>query len=323
MSKRKSLIDYQRELQQDDNYAVKLQNQLEEDIKVLCKGFGCKDSSRMAYTTALTRILQFSRIDSEKMRHFEVLAKSYFDDDEPSSLMASLNLIPGYEELNSHTKRLDKFKKDTGKNVTVKTLMDWEDRSIKQLVKYIVGLLKDDFFEDTIKYGAHTLCEDALIPLPSPKYRVIHLDDDYFVARDYQDALHETGDFDCYITESVRELLTKTRSEEYDAHILDVRMRDVSQYFGAGETHDGWITGLLTFQKIREIKPDAVVVALSNMEATAAPSWFTSDDHLLYCSKEEHPPQKFASVLISYLEKINAEDFVPSATLTEGWDNSK
>ena len=129
---------------------------LEKDIRILRSGSGCREYSRIGETKLLINILIYGRTYSEKMRHFEILVRSCFAGEDSNSLMASLNLHPDYENLNSHTKRLDKFKKDTGKSITVKTLMAWERRSIKQLAKYIIGLLKDDFFEDTIKYGAHT-----------------------------------------------------------------------------------------------------------------------------------------------------------------------
>ena len=136
------------------------------------------------------------------------------------------------------------------------------------------------------------------------QYRVIILDDDYYRAQQYEDALNDTGFFDCEVTENVRDLFEKINQCEYDAYILDVHINDRSRYFGRSETLDGWRTGLVTYQRIREIKPDAIVVALTHSKLPEVVEWFTSEDFVKYYHKEKYPPRKFASALTSFLETI-------------------
>lgn len=138
----------------------------------------------------------------------------------------------------------------------------------------------------------------------NPRYSVILLDDDIYRAEQYADALCETLCFDCDTVYDAKSLFQRVRTQNYDAYILDIHIIDAERYFGVAETLGGWRTGLVVYQKLRDMKPDSIIVALTHSELPEAVEWFTSDESSAYFNKQDYPPHDFSIALLEFLRPL-------------------
>lgn len=142
------------------------------------------------------------------------------------------------------------------------------------------------------------------------KYKVIILDDDTYRSQQYVDQLNMRG-FDAATTDSIPKVLELATFEEYDAFILDIQMNDTTSVFSSTETYGGWATGLALYHKLRDIRTDVKMVALTYSNLPEAVEWFTHDESVDYFNKEEYNPKNFPEALYHSLNHYyeNIEDY--------------
>jgi len=317
-------------------------NNIGDDIKKLRAGEGFFDNIAKIddFPDILNDVLGIKMENATHIAHYLIALVKWLIPGAKGaeSLLASLNLLDGYDDplLNDEGRR-SKYHKDhvpSKQYVKADSLRVTEDRRINDLAQNIISKRSSGELLDFLKavpinepfkrppsqfsysssrnHDLRDIKEPKLSTNTQSRYRIIILDDNYYRARRYEDCLYETGMFDCEIVTTVSELFKRIYGREYDAYILDIHVEDRERYFG-DETRDGWITGLVAFKKIREIRATAVVVALTYMEWPDIPEWFSSDEHAGYYNKEEYPPREFAPALLSFLDGID-EDYIPSGS---------
>ncbi len=141
------------------------------------------------------------------------------------------------------------------------------------------------------------------------KYKIVIVDDDVYRAQQYVDQLNIHG-FDAIAIDSIPEVLEIASYEEYQGFVLDIQMNDTSNIFSLTETHGGWATGLALFHKLRDIRPDVKIVALTYSTLPEAVEWFTYDESVDYFNKEEYNPKMFPTALYHSLNDYYGIDYI-------------
>jgi len=125
------------------------------------------------------------------------------------------------------------------------------------------------------------------------------IDDDEYLLRDYAEYLEDLN-LNVYITSEIEILFEQIENHEYDAAILDIQM-DPGK-FDYIKAYGGKRTGLLLAKKIRNIRPDIPIVALTTSSLPEMVEWFSQDESVRYFNKREYNELAFAIALKDYLD---------------------
>jgi CheY-like chemotaxis protein len=132
-------------------------------------------------------------------------------------------------------------------------------------------------------------------------YKVIMIDDDEYLLRDYAECLEDLK-FNVHITADIKEIIERIESEEFDAAILDIQMNP--DIFDTIMAYGGKRTGLILAKKIRDLKPDIPLIALTTSTLPEMVEWFTYDDYVKYYNKRQFNELDFAISLKEYLDWV-------------------
>jgi CheY-like chemotaxis protein len=136
--------------------------------------------------------------------------------------------------------------------------------------------------------------------------KILYVDDDVFVSRAYGEVMEDEG-YNLKTINSAKEALDifEQNPHDFDLIILDLSMSNKG-VFSTLETCGGWLTGVRLAERINEICPDKVIIALTNMNAPHVSEWFESQDNMFFCLKNDYLPLTFTKFL---KELISSPDF--------------
>ena len=156
-------------------------------------------------------------------------------------------------------------------------------------------------------------------------YKVLMIDDDVFYSRKYKSALELLG-FMVTLTSTLKDFLDQLNFTDYDAYILDIYLPDESNIFDIIDTAGGWRTGFELCKKIKSLKPNTKIVALTHANLDEKMGQFTLDNSVSYYSKLQFPPYTFALEFlrdINYYNNLTKEIYnIPVTNLIEETEKS-
>jgi len=148
------------------------------------------------------------------------------------------------------------------------------------------------------------------------KVRILFVDDDRFAMHHYIEALLDAG-YHVTTAESVEEALEFVRSEPFDAVLLDIMMPP-GKKLGRIETAGGFRTGKALAREIRELLPEAKLIAFTLSNDADIQAWFTKDNSVAYIEKRETMPDQLPRIVSRIIRKGQES---PKAFIVHGRDH--
>jgi predicted nucleotide-binding protein len=130
--------------------------------------------------------------------------------------------------------------------------------------------------------------------------RLLLVDDDPFVSSHYVERLRDEG-YEVLEAPGVDSALALARGRDIDAVIVDI-MCPPGRSFTNLETHGGFKTGLALARRLRDLLPDAPMIALTMSTDPEIQEWFTSDETVAYADKRNVQPNQLVRLVKNLLE---------------------
>ncbi len=182
-----------------------------------------------------------------------------------------------------------------------------EDR-IKKIIDTKIKLM-DDFWEEFDFKIIHKK--------KTSKKRVLFVDDDQFLIRDYANALIDsTIEVSIVFTPDDAIRLISIVGDIFDIIVFDIRMAN-GNFFGDFETCLGLRTGLFLAQEVSEIADSAIFIALSNSNDSMDAAWFENRENSYFIHKNHTTPLEFANFIKQLVMK---EIYKPKSFIIHGHD---
>jgi CheY-like chemotaxis protein len=141
-----------------------------------------------------------------------------------------------------------------------------------------------------------------MVAMQKARARLLFVDDDPFVSSRYVESLCDEG-YEVLEASGVDSALALARGRDFDAVILDI-MFPPGRSFTNVETHGGFKTGLVLARRLRDLLPDAPIIALTMSTDPEIQEWFTSDETVAYADKRNVDPSQLVRLVKNLLEGI-------------------
>lgn len=134
----------------------------------------------------------------------------------------------------------------------------------------------------------------------TPPVRVLFVDDDVFLGSSYVYALRDEG-YEVVESSGVDSALAHAKGRDFDAVVMDI-MLPHGKFFTSFETQGGFKTGLALARELRNVLPDAKLLALTMSIDPEVQEWFTSDGSVAYVNKRDVRPQELVRLVKNLIE---------------------
>jgi predicted nucleotide-binding protein len=130
--------------------------------------------------------------------------------------------------------------------------------------------------------------------------KILFVDDDRYLSNSYTSALRDEG-YNVVESDGADAALRMARTREFDAVVLDI-MLPHGKSFDDFETQGGFKTGLALARELRNLLPEARILALTMSTDPEIQEWFSSDDAVRYANKRDVLPPDLVRLVKNLLE---------------------